>query len=584
MKINHKLMLAYLATILFPILLLTNYYFNRTSDLVIQQISDSYQKVISQANSGIYYNFRFYESIIDNLSVSPAIQLAMTNQSANREKGIYAMNQQIKEAVRSITIYQGTDLKSIEFYSLDQDVFSDGLFLFPVDRLKELLKLSDIPDHRFLVLTKENNNYYYSIVRPIHSLARFNLIGYIKLSMRIPAITNFNEAPPADDEKASLLIVNGSGEIIYSADPSQMGKQAPKQVFEVSKDINVDEGAGLSARIGGTPYVVWYGKIKNTDWTTYEVVPKASIESKINEVRNTFYIYGALSLAVFTLITFLITRQITSGIRLLHNKVTRVGKGFLGTSTSGAKRGKNEITELDRNFDSMIDNLRSLIHQNYVEKLEKREMELNFLQAQINPHFLYNTLDSIKNEIDMDEKDNAVRMVLALSNLFRISVSKGQNIITWQEEIDHARYYMEILGIRFGENYKVTWRIDPDILRMYTLKIILQPILENAIQHGLEGTAGNGEIVVEGVLTDKAIVVSIRDNGVGMSSETVQRLLEGSADGGQGIGIKNVDSRIKMYFGAEFGIEVYSVLGEGTEIRLMLPKMEEREYVPDSDR
>jgi sensor histidine kinase YesM len=305
-------------------------------------------------------------------------------------------------------------------------------------------------------------------------------------------------------------------------------------------------------------------------------VPKALIQSKVNDMRQTILTVSIVCMIIFSFLTLLITRQLTRGIRRLHAKVSRAGRGVLSTSRRARGKG-DEIAELERNFDNMLDNLRELIHQNYVEKLEKREMELKFLQTQINPHFLYNTLDSIKNEIDMDEKQTAIRMVVALADLFRISVSKGSNTIRFEEEFYHAKCYLQILEIRFGARYTIEWEIDPRIPPLYTLKIILQPLLENAIQHGLKGIA-NGKITVKGELTEQAVIVTVRDNGVGMTKEQADALLRDDSSR-KGIGLYNVNSRIRMYFGSEYGLTIKSEPEQGTEVTLTLPVMEGVEHV-----
>ncbi|NOU90748.1 HAMP domain-containing protein [Paenibacillus sp. LMG 31460] len=576
MKLHKKLMIVYLVTILLPIVGLTNYFLNQMSDLIIRYVSDSYQKILVQSNNGIYYNIRFYESILDNLTVSEPVQNVLTEPEVYREKGVIIMNREISRAVRFIQAYQATDVESIEFFSTSPDVMSDGVYLFPEDRLRRVLGLNEIPDSKFWILEQVDGKYYYALVRPIYSIGQFKKIGYIKLTIQIPSVTYVQETMGNKaDASGSLIIADSKGTIMFNPDTDQLGKPLPQEIVEQTSEDRSSESE-LNLHIQGTDYVMWYRKLQNVDWTMYLLVPKASIQSKVNEIRQTILTVSIICMIIFSFLTLLITRQLTRGIRRLHAKVSRVGRGVLSTSRRVHVRG-DEIDELDRNFDNMLDNLRDLIHQNYVEKLERREMELNFLQAQINPHFLYNTLDAIKNEIDMDEKQTAIGMVVALADLFRISVSKGSNTIRFEQEIDHAKCYLKILEIRFGARHTVEWQIDPQIPSLYTLKIILQPLLENAIQHGLKGMSA-GSVTVIGELTEQAVIVTVRDNGVGMTKVQVETLVSDHSPS-KGIGLYNVNSRIRMYFGSEYGLSIKSEPGKGTEVVLTLPVLEGVEHV-----
>ncbi|MFD0693178.1 sensor histidine kinase [Paenibacillus sp. GCM10027628] len=568
MKLHKKLMLVYLVTILLPIVGLTNYFLNQTSDLIIRYVSDSYQKILSQSNSGIYYNIRFYESILDNLTVSEAVQNVLAKPEVYREKGVIIMNREIYRAVRFIQTYQATDVESIEFFSTSPDVMSDGVYLFPVERLQSVLGMQEIPDSKFWVLEQSNGKYYYALVRPIYSIGEFQKIGYIKLTIQIPSVTNVQETQgDRAGSSGSLIIADSKGTMMYHADSEQLGKQVPQEIIDRTSEVRSSD-IELSLQIQGIDYVMWYRKLQNVDWTLYLLVPKSLIQSKVNEIRQTVLTVSIISAIIFSFLTLLITRQLTRGIRRLHAKVSRAGRGVLSTNRRVRVKG-DEIDELDRNFDNMLDNLRDLIHQNYVEKLEKREMELNFLQAQINPHFLYNTLDAIKNEIDMDEKQTAIGMVVALADLFRISVSKGSNTIRFEEEIYHAKCYLRILEIRLGANYSVNWAIDPEIYNLYTLKIILQPLLENAVQHGLKGISG-GMVTVIGELKPQAVQLTIRDNGVGMTKTQADALFANDS-ARKGIGLSNVTNRIRMYFGSDYGLTLRSEPGQGTDVVLILP-------------
>lgn len=578
MRLQRKLMMVFLLTILLPIIGLAFYFFSQTSQLIVRSVSETNQSILFQFNSGIAYNIRFYDSVLDSLTMADSIQQVLTQTDVYKEKGIFRMNKEIGQAVRFIEAYQAAEVESIQFYSLHEPDFSDGAYLFPVSRLYKELNRTVLPEAKFWSMEQKQGRFYYSLVRPIFSTETFGLIGYIKLSVEIPAITHIQEATAEINAMEHLYLADSTGTVMYSPDKGELGKPLLPELARLPQE-GAEGQKVRTVEIAGKPYYLWKRQITELNWTSYLLIPRQAIEAEVREARQRVLAVGAGCAILFTLFTYFIVHQLTDNIRRLHKKVSRVGKGLL-TAVRVKKapvRSGDEITELERNFDSMLDNLQRLIHQNYVEKLQKREMELNFLQSQINPHFLYNTLDAIKNEIDMDEKHSAIEMIVALADLFRISVSSS-NLVTWEKEIYHTECYLRILAIRFGHQHRVTWAIDPQILSLYTLKVVLQPLVENAVRHGLKEMRAGGEVTITGQLAADAVSVTVQDNGCGMDAEQMERLLAPDPSH-SGIGLRNVNSRIQMYFGPDYGLRVTSVKGEGTAITLTLPVLEDDTHV-----
>ena len=225
----------------------------------------------------------------------------------------------------------------------------------------------------------------------------------------------------------------------------------------------------------------------------------------------------------------------------------------------------------------MVKQLRQLTDDIVKEQEEKRKSELDALQSQINPHFLYNTLDSIMWMIEAEKYEDAISMVQALSRLFRISLSKGKNIITIGEELQHAKNYLDIQKYRYKNKFTSYFEIEEGIEKYKTIKLIIQPLIENAIYYGMEYMDGDGEIYVRAYTKDSDLFIEVEDNGLGMQKEQVENIL---TDGtrirskGSGIGIRNVHQRIQLYFGTEYGLEILSEPDEGTTVRIHLPKTE----------
>lgn len=220
-------------------------------------------------------------------------------------------------------------------------------------------------------------------------------------------------------------------------------------------------------------------------------------------------------------------------------------------------------------------------------RFQQKQAEYLALQNQINPHFLYNTLDSIMWMIESERYQDAVFMVHALGKLFRISLSRGRNIITVGEELQHAGSYLDIQKYRYKNKFTSFFEVEEGIEKYRTIKLIIQPLIENAIYYGMEYMDGEGEIYIRAYTKDQELFIEVADNGPGMPEEQVAGLLTEESETrsrGSGIGLKNVHQRIQLYFGTEYGLEIESEPDEGTTVRIHLPKTEEASSVEKGDR
>lgn len=240
--------------------------------------------------------------------------------------------------------------------------------------------------------------------------------------------------------------------------------------------------------------------------------------------------------------------------------------------------GTREVRELSESFEHMVLRIQRLMSTVREEEVNLRKTELKALQAQINPHFLYNTLDSIAWMCEQGRNTDAVKMVHALARLFRISISRGHELIPIGKEIEHAESYLQIQKYRYKNQFTYEFDVDPACLNYYCNKITLQPIIENAINHGLDLLVEEGRIDVRVREEGEDIVFYVQDNGVGMSHEQLRSIMERSPTDRTGIGIKNVDDRLKIYFGKYYGLRITSEPDIGTCVEIRMPKIQEGDY------
>ena len=281
---------------------------------------------------------------------------------------------------------------------------------------------------------------------------------------------------------------------------------------------------------------------------------------------------GALVLACALLTSWVLSRLLTRPLRGLAGAMESF-EADADHFTYHPVGGTREVRELSDSFGHMVLRIQQLMVTVRQEEINLRKTELKALQAQINPHFLYNTLDSIAWMCEQGQNADAVRMVHALARLFRISISKGHELIPIAKEIEHAESYLQIQKYRYKNRFTYTFSVDPACLDCLCNKITLQPILENAINHGLDLMVDEGEIEVQVCPDGGDILFRVRDNGVGMTAEQVQAILHRQPGDRTGIGIKNVDDRLKIYFGKQYGLRIDSVPDVGTCVEIRMPRV-----------
>ena len=240
--------------------------------------------------------------------------------------------------------------------------------------------------------------------------------------------------------------------------------------------------------------------------------------------------------------------------------------------------GTREVRELSASFGHMVLRIQQLMTTVREEEINLRKTELKALQAQINPHFLYNTLDSIAWMCEQGRNADAVKMVHALARLFRISISRGHELIPIAKEIEHAESYLQIQKYRYKNQFTYSFDVDPECLDYYCNKITLQPIIENAINHGLDLLVDEGRIEVRVCQEKEDILFYIQDNGVGMTPEQIESIMQHGPKDRTGIGIKNVNDRLKIYFGRNYGLHITSEPDVGTCVEIRMPKIREGDY------
>ncbi|MWV42053.1 HAMP domain-containing protein [Paenibacillus sp. HJL G12] len=320
----------------------------------------------------------------------------------------------------------------------------------------------------------------------------------------------------------------------------------------------------------GEPRYITIRTVEPIKWKVVGVAYPDEIVTTKKDLNQFIFWFLLVVCAAVVVLAIFVSAKISQPLRRLEKSVQSVGQGDFSTPIHVS--GAHEVVQLSKRFNFMLHRIRQLMDQIIHEQEAKRKSELDVLQSQINPHFLYNTLNSVVRLAEKGKKEEIVATITSLSKFFRISLSKGKNIITLEEELEHVRHYLIIQQIRFKNKFHYAIECEEEALACLTLKLILQPIVENAIHHGIEKMSDEGFIRITASLQEKRLVIKIADNGLGMTRQIMDQLLTGSVrSGGSGVGVKNVNERIRLYYGKNFGLSFESELEEGTTVTITMP-------------
>ncbi|NHN32360.1 cache domain-containing sensor histidine kinase [Paenibacillus agricola] len=368
-------------------------------------------------------------------------------------------------------------------------------------------------------------------------------------------------------KKGYIFILDQEGNIVYH--PQQQLIYSNLKQEQIEQVMSSQTGGFTTSEGQDSRMYTINQSIKG--WKIVGVTYVDELVSNKKEIQTYIVMWGIGLIGVAILISLFLSSRISRPIKQLETSMKEVEKGNFDIQV--VIESRNEIGQLSKRFNRMTTEIKELMSQNVTEQELKRKSELKALQAQINPHFLYNTLDSIIWMAEGKKSEEVVLMVSALAKLFRLSISKGQEVITIANEMEHIKSYLTIQKIRYKDKLDFEIAVNPQIVSNKVLKIILQPLVENAIYHGIKNNAGVGTIRITGEIIAHRIRLQVIDNGIGMSPESVQRMFEknDNPSSGSGIGVSNVNQRIQLYYGAEYGITFESEWGQGTTANIWLP-------------
>ena len=537
----------------------------KNSQRVLAQVNlnlDAYLRGMMRVSDTMYYRV-IKNADLDSDSLDAQMALLYEN---NRDSlvsiAVFAQSGELVSATPLATLKKSVSPQRQDWFAAAVDRIENLHFSTP-----HVQNLFEDPDYRY--------RWVVSLSRQVE-LTRAGSIegGVLLVDMSFSGIEQICKDVELASSDGYLYLIDGDGEIIYH--PRQQLIYAGL-LEENNRTAAGYEDGSHAETFGGAKRQVTVKTVGYTGWKLVGVVPADNIWDNYGQLLLFFLFVVLFSIFLLVFVNLHLSERISVPIKTLERAVKELEAGREEVDIDVS--GPYEIERLGHSIRSMVSTMRHLMDDIIEQEAQKRRSELDVLQSQINPHFLYNTLDSVVWMTENGRTDEAILMVTSLARFFRISLSRGSNIIPIADELEHARHYLTIQKMRYKNKFSAVIAAEDGVEGLYTIKLIVQPILENAIYHGMAYADGDGEITVRARRDGGHVVIEGADNGPGMPEETVERLLDQSyaaAPGtkGSGIGLRNVHQRIRLTFGEEYGLAIHSEPDAGTTVCIRLPVLE----------
>ena len=522
---------------------------------------DAYLRGMMRISDTAYYNV-IKNIDLDEGSLTPALEL------------LYGSN---RDSIVSMAVFseEGNLLSATPLRTLKNSVSPqrEDWFVEAMDKI-ENLHFSTPHVQNLWSDVDERYRWVVSLSRYVE-LSRGGAIegGVLLLDMSFDGIEQICKDVELDDG-GYLYLIDDSGEIIYH--PRQQLIYAGLQQENNLVAAGYTDGSH-EEQFQGQSRQVTVKTVGYTGWKLVAVVPRESLWTNYSQLVLFFLFVVLFSIFLLVFVNLRLSEWITAPVKKLDRAVKDLEARRSDVDFDVG--GPTEVEHLSHSIRSMVSTMDHLMEDIIQQEEQKRRSELDVLQSQINPHFLYNTLDSVVWMTENGRTQDAVVMLTSLARFFRISLSRGSNVIPIADELEHARHYLTIQKMRYKNKFSTDIIAEDGVECLYTIKLIVQPVLENAIYHGMAYADGDGEITVRAFREGGDVCIEVTDNGPGMPEEVVRGLLEGAGPNtgakGSGIGFRNVHQRLRLNFGEPYGLTILSEPDDGTTVRIRLPALDE---------
>ncbi len=576
MRLSKRAIALFAFSVVIPLTIIVYMYSVHSANIIENELSNNMQLAVSQIKNNLDYRFgQISESALSILSTAyPYIRSGSTN--------VETQLKEYDELKSLVSAYEGKHMISkIRLYVPSGKIYANQQETFY--SLPELTEQTDETYKRGVVWLKTYGAQVYegrgltniiSCRMTISSKTNYDEIASVlQLDIEETKLSRIFSAGISTDEE--IYLVDSSGVIISHPDSSLIGKNGLSDT-ELNT-LQIEETGHISGSMSQNADLVAFSKLSATNWYLIMRLPSSTVYGSdvfsfdITRVLLIIAVVVVFIIALILVYSSIIentVKRINTAIMMLNDE----GIDQIGSLTEQNNKNNTSLALLENNANNLVVSIKKLMEESYEAKLKARDYQLKALQAQINPHFLYNTLDSIKWMILEDHKNDSIWMINAFSKYFRLSLSKGRDVVTLREELDLIRSYIGIMQKRFSNISIIDINIDDNLMECLIPKLSLQPLVENALNHGILHKQGNdGRLDITAKEENGKLVIIIKDNGHGMSQEQLEKIINQGNINTKGYGLGNVDERLKLFGGEDCGLMISSELEIGTTVTLSLP-------------
>lgn len=583
-SIKNKLLLSYLVLIFVPLIFLVTVSWMKISQNFKSNMYNLAAKALEQTDSYLEYKLGYITNISDIIMLQETIQEVLT-----RDMSTYSTDymQQVIDA-ETLSLYFNSfenteDINLVRLYVQDCLSYSEGNKYFlninkasQKDWFNQVLEPYNqyhwFPFEYFKDEESNEGPIVCLLRRVIDSSNYRNTVGVLRIDVREAVLNDIISKANVVDSGLTF-IVNSRGEIITSYGNGTISNDFIKEAILDNKFS--EEKVWTNITIADKLYVSAFTDIKKTDWKLFTLIPYDEILKTGSDIRDFMLVIMFISAVVAYLTAYYLVHATVNRIKSLGDNMHKVKDGDFDIQVPVTNN--DEIGQLTRDFNYMVKEMAIMIQERFAMGKKIKNLELKALQAQINPHFLYNSLDMINWTAAINGITEIEIMVQALAKFYKLSLSKGAEIISIRDEIEHVKAYITIQNLRYDNGIKFILDIDEDIYQYSIIKIILQPIIENAIIHGiLKKNERKGTIVISGKLNEGNIVFTVKDDGSGMDRNMIDKIFNNPKET-KSYGIRNINDRIALHYGPKYGMSFHSEVGKGTEVTITIPAIKSGE-------
>ena len=553
-KLRYKLAIFYSLFCFLPVMLLFWLSFLQMRSIIDDKGKMNLQSYLQQSVSSMDRTLDGYNSLSDYIAFDRTLAEVFSMEYGTPYEQYEQLTQKVDPILRTASYFHG-GMQQITIYT-DNGMVKHDTTVAPVSEIEETdwyQKTLEHPGLNWFVNYQEKT--LFSARKLAFSGARE---GVNILYMDVDYQKLFTPYAETLISECGLYITDQDGKLVFE-ESRFSGKNQ-------NYDLTYSEFLEQRDR-GSTDYIILCEQSNTTGWTVWLYQPVGLAGEAMRPIGVMAGVTILICIFVAVLAYFITSGMVSSRIERLTHFMQEVQEGSMDMQMESDDR--DEIGMLYRGFGSMMKRIRTLINEVYLSKITQKEAELKALQAQINPHFLYNTLSLINWKALAAGEEDISRMTLALSTFYRTALNRGRNVLQVETELSNTRAYLEIQSMLHDGDFDYEIEAQTEILQSESLNLILQPLVENAIHHGIEEkTDGRGKITVRGWKEDNCVWFMVEDNGVGMEQEVADKILSMES---KGYGVRNVDERIRLCYGEKYAMKVESVVGKGTKMTIHFP-------------